>query len=141
MSPAVRTKSFRTIFFHAIPSRTILVHAILPGMVVAWVLPLTATSVWAQTAIDDVHIMTREKPMEVATAAYVANTGSSGGYAGSLIRTSVDLVLVPVSITDDYHRPVIGLDQENFQLFEGKKRQAIKHFSSEDTPISVGIII
>jgi Ca-activated chloride channel family protein len=36
---------------------------------------------------------------------------------------------------------VIGLDQENFQLFEGKKPQTIKHFSSEDTPISVGIII
>jgi Ca-activated chloride channel family protein len=60
---------------------------------------------------------------------------------GGLIRTSADLVLVPVSITDDQHNPVVGLDQANFQLFEGKKPQAIKNFSNEDAPVSVGILV
>jgi len=32
------------------------------------------------------------------------------------------------------------LDKENFEIFEGKERQAIKTFSSEDSPVSVGII-
>jgi Ca-activated chloride channel family protein len=60
---------------------------------------------------------------------------------GSLIRTSADLVMVPVTITDARNRPVVGLDQNNFQLFENKKPQQIKNFSSEDAPISVGILV
>jgi Ca-activated chloride channel family protein len=93
-----------------------------------------------QSAIDDVHIASREKPVDVAAAAYGANPAA--GYAGgALIRTSANLVMVPVSITDDYHRPVVGLDQQNFQVFEGKKAQEIKNFSSEDTPVSVGILV
>lgn len=52
----------------------------------------------------------------------------------------MDLVLVPVTITDWKDRLVIGLNKDNFQLFENKQRQEIKHFSSEDTPVSVGII-
>jgi Ca-activated chloride channel family protein len=78
--------------------------------------------------------------VDLASAAYGA--GSAGGYAGAgLIRTSVDLVLVPVTITDDYNRPVVGLNQDNFRLFEGKRAQEIKHFSSEDAPVSVGILV
>jgi Ca-activated chloride channel family protein len=59
----------------------------------------------------------------------------------TLLRTSVDLVLVPVTITDTLNRPVVGLEQGNFQLFDGKKPQEIKHFSGEDTPVSLGIIV
>jgi Ca-activated chloride channel family protein len=58
-----------------------------------------------------------------------------------VIRTSADLVLVPVTITDGFDRPVMGLDQDNFQLYENKKPQQIKHFSSEDTPVSIGLIV
>lgn len=78
--------------------------------------------------------------MDVATAGYPS--AKAGGFAGgALLRTSVNLVLVPVSITDGLNRPVLGLDAENFQLFENKKAQQIKHFSSEDIPVSVGIIV
>jgi Ca-activated chloride channel homolog len=98
------------------------------------------SSAFAQTSIDDVHIAPREKPVNLASAAYAADPAATLG-AASLIRTKVDLVLVPVTITDYLNRPVTGLDQENFQLFEGKKPQEIKHFSSEDTPVSVGIIV
>ena len=82
----------------------------------------------AQTAsIDQVHI---------ASAEY------SRPYAGGgLIRTQAELVLVPVTITDDRNRPVVGLDQDNFQLFENKKPQEIKHFTSEDVPVSIGIVV
>jgi Ca-activated chloride channel homolog len=68
--------------------------------------------------------------------------GGSHLMAGmSLIRSKVDLVMVPVTITDGLNRPVIGLEQDNFQLFEDKKPQAIKNFSTEDTPVSVGLIV
>jgi Ca-activated chloride channel homolog len=120
MTPTVRAISFRATF--------------------CCVLAFATSGALAQTGIDDVHITPREKTVEVATAAYGANS-APGGSAGSLIRTSVNLVMVPVTITDDLHRPVVGLYQENFQLFEGKKVQEIKNFSSEDTPVSVGILV
>ena len=56
------------------------------------------------------------------------------------LQVKVDLVLVPVAVTDSSGRLVTGLDKENFEIFEGKERQAIKTFSSEDSPVSVGII-
>jgi Ca-activated chloride channel family protein len=56
------------------------------------------------------------------------------------IRSKVDLVLVPVTVTDPMNRLVTGLDKENFQVFEGKDQQEVRHFSSEDAPISLGVI-
>jgi len=56
------------------------------------------------------------------------------------MKVDVDLVLVPVTITDPMNRLVTGLDRENFAVFEGKDEQVIKHFSSEDAPVSLGVI-
>src|SRR5207237_10896667 len=56
------------------------------------------------------------------------------------IKVDVNLVLVSVSIVDPLNRQVTGLDKENFEVFEGKQRQEIRHFSSEDAPVSVGAI-
>ena len=56
------------------------------------------------------------------------------------MKSEVNLVLVPVTITDPLNRLVTGLDKENFQLFEGKDQQDIRHFSSEDAPVSIGVI-
>jgi Ca-activated chloride channel family protein len=56
------------------------------------------------------------------------------------MKVDVDLVLVPVTITDPMNRLVTGLDKDNFNLFEGKDQQDIKHFSSEDAPVSLGVI-
>jgi Ca-activated chloride channel family protein len=38
------------------------------------------------------------------------------------------------------NRLVTGLDKENFSVFEGKDPQEIRHFSSEDAPVSLGVI-
>jgi Ca-activated chloride channel family protein len=56
------------------------------------------------------------------------------------MKVDVDLVLIPVTITDPMNRLVTGLEQDNFEVFEGTEKQAIKHFSSEDVPISLGVI-
>lgn len=109
------------------------------GAMVAGCLGWAATAM-SQTGLDDAHVTPRENPVDLASASYAGDPAvrlASGG----LIRSRVDLVLVPVTITDDLDRPVLGLDQDNFQLFEGKKLQAIKHFSSEDAPVSVGILV
>jgi len=56
------------------------------------------------------------------------------------MKVDVDLVLVPVTITDPMNRLVTGLEQDNFEVYEGTEKQQIKHFSSEDVPISLGVI-
>ncbi len=56
------------------------------------------------------------------------------------LRKDVDLVLVPVTITDPMNRLVTGLEKENFQLTDNGQPQQIRHFSSEDAPISLGVI-
>ena len=56
-------------------------------------------------------------------------------------RVDVDLVLVPVTITDSSNRPVLGLGKKDFTLFEGDQQQPIQYFSVEDEPISVGLIL
>jgi Ca-activated chloride channel homolog len=91
-------------------------------------------------SIEDVHVTPRAKTVDMATTAYPAARAGDFG-PGGIVRTSVNLVLVPVTITDQLHRPVVGLDQDNFQLFEGKKPQEIKNFSSEDAPVSIGILV
>ena len=56
------------------------------------------------------------------------------------IQVDVDLVLVSVSIVDPLNRQVVGLDKADFEIFEGKNKQQLRHFSSEDAPISLGAI-
>jgi VWFA-related protein len=50
------------------------------------------------------------------------------------------MVLIPVTVTDPFNRFVTGLDKENFKLFEDKKEQDILQFSSEDAPLSIGVV-
>jgi Ca-activated chloride channel family protein len=56
------------------------------------------------------------------------------------IRIDVDLVLVNVSVIDPYNRFVTGLGKEHFRIFEDEQAQSVTHFSSEDVPISVGLL-
>ena len=56
------------------------------------------------------------------------------------IRVDTTLVLIPVTVTDPMNRFVTGLEKENFKVFEDKKEQDISQFSSEDAPLSAGVI-
>ena len=56
------------------------------------------------------------------------------------IRVDSTLVLIPVTVTDPMNRFVTGLEKENFKLFEDKQAQEITQFSSEDAPLSVGVV-
>jgi len=56
------------------------------------------------------------------------------------IQVDVNMVVVNVTVTDPYDRIVTGLDQSNFQVYDEKVEQQITAFSTEDAPISVGLI-
>ncbi len=59
---------------------------------------------------------------------------------GEVIRMNVDLVLIPVTVTDPMNRLVTGLEKEDFQVYENSVQQPITSFASEDAPVSIGII-
>ena len=56
------------------------------------------------------------------------------------IRVDSTLVLIPVTVTDPLNRFVTGLDKDNFRVFEDKQEQKLLQFSSEDAPLSVGVV-
>jgi Ca-activated chloride channel family protein len=93
----------------------------------------------AQTSLNDIHVAPRE--MAPTVTGTVGSSKLIGGSILHVIKTDVKLVLVPVSVTDSTERLVTGLNVDNFQLYEGKKPQEIRHFSSEDVPVSIGIIL
>lgn len=57
-----------------------------------------------------------------------------------VLHVDVDLALVNVIVTDPYNRLVTGLDSDNFRVFEDNVEQEVITFSSEDVPISIGVI-
>ncbi|PYV80324.1 MAG: VWA domain-containing protein [Acidobacteria bacterium] len=93
----------------------------------------------AQTPdVDDIHVSPRVEPDKLEKQN--ALSGETVRTHSPLIRSKVDLVLVPVTVTDPMNRLVTGLDKDNFQIYEGKEQQDVRHFSSEDAPISLGVI-
>ncbi|HMH80679.1 MAG TPA: VWA domain-containing protein [Candidatus Acidoferrum sp.] len=59
---------------------------------------------------------------------------------GKMLHTDVDVALVNVTVTDPYNRLVTGLEPDNFRVFEDNTEQEVLTFSSEDVPISIGVI-
>jgi Ca-activated chloride channel homolog len=58
----------------------------------------------------------------------------------SNIRVDSTLVLINVTVTDPMNRFVTGLDKDFFRLWEDNNEQTIAQFSSEDAPLSVGLV-
>jgi Ca-activated chloride channel homolog len=56
------------------------------------------------------------------------------------IRIDTTLVQINVTVTDPLNRFVTGLEKEHFKLFEDKIEQKILDFSSEDAPLSIGLV-
>ncbi len=59
----------------------------------------------------------------------------------AVLRTDVNLVLVPVTVTDQLNRPVLGLESKDFLLLDEKQPQRIDYFFSEDAPMSIGLVL
>src|ERR1700745_1932825 len=93
---------------------------------------------WTQGSAEDVHITPRVQHSQPQNDQPTEDPALKT--APKPIKVDVNLVLVSVSIVDPLNRQVTGLDKENFEVFEDKQRQEIRHFSSEDAPISVGAI-
>jgi Ca-activated chloride channel family protein len=57
------------------------------------------------------------------------------------VAVDVDIVLIPATVTNQLGQYVSGLEKEHFQVYEDKVEQSITYLSTEDTPMSLGIIL
>lgn len=102
-------------------------------VVFACVISSLSVSTTAQSAAD-VHITPRQVTGEMA-----GDAGAARVHLRSIVK-EVNLVLVPVTVTNYMGHPVTGLEKENFVVYEGQAKQTVQYFFSEDAPVSVGIL-
>jgi VWFA-related protein len=102
------------------------------GLLISAILVSLPVVAWGADEVPvnpKVTIEPRAKPQENKTPSPHAN-----------IRIDTTMVLIPVTVTDALNRFVTGLERENFKVFEEKKEQEIVSFTSEDAPLSVGLV-
>lgn len=87
---------------------------------------------------DPVHITPRTR---VEKSAEAPDLPLAGSQHSTPMRVDVNIVLVPVTVVDAANHPVTSLEKQNFTLFEAGKPQALRYFSIEDSPISVGVLL
>ena len=111
---------------HAIPSCLL---RVLLAVLCLW-LPATAQ----ENPLDQVNT---QAPVKAPQA-----HGAVEAPGSSLPRLHVEanLVLVPMTVTDPMNRLVTGLESPNFEIFDNNTGQAIKSFSTEDTPVTIGVV-
>lgn len=57
------------------------------------------------------------------------------------LKVDVDLVMLPVTVTDELNHPILGLHQQDFAVYDQDEQQQIRYFSADDSPISIGLIL
>lgn len=57
------------------------------------------------------------------------------------MRVDADLVLINALVTDRQGRVITGLDASKFRLWEDGKEQTVRSCVSEDSPVSIGLIL
>jgi Ca-activated chloride channel family protein len=57
------------------------------------------------------------------------------------LHVNVDMVVLRATTQDRKNTPVSGLEKSDFQVYEDGVLQSIKHFSHEDVPVTVGLVI
>jgi Ca-activated chloride channel family protein len=110
-------------------------------------LPLFSTPAAAQatdSSSQEANVKPKDdaKPADTRPAKSDVKKNTAGAPVKPLqgLHLDVDLALVNVTVTDPYNRLVTGLDPDNFRVYEDNIEQEVVTFSSEDVPISIGVI-
>jgi VWFA-related protein len=56
------------------------------------------------------------------------------------IRVDVNMVLIPVTVTDPLGKPVLGLSPDFFHIFEDGVEQMVTRVVNQDAPLSMGLV-
>lgn len=80
-----------------------------------------------------------------ATWLVAVGLGAIGAPGSSLqsqiFKSTTDLVSVTATVLDKKGVPVLGLEKQDFTLFEDGKPQEVTFFTAEEQPISVAIVV
>jgi Ca-activated chloride channel homolog len=101
------------------------------GLICGSLLVFWLTSALGQTELSSASARLNTTPS-------VSPTNDSKGHP---LKKETDLVLANATVVDSYGRVVAGLDANDFRIFEDGVEQAISTFSSEDVPVSIGIVL
>ncbi len=84
----------------------------------------------------------RPAPKPAEAPGSVSAPAAAGSREGRVPKLSVtaNLVLVPMTVTDPLNRLVTGLEKENFEVYDNSVGQVIKTFSTQDAPVTIGIV-
>jgi len=96
-----------------------------------------------ENPLDNAHTPTKPEPPKVPAGEVITGrdvTEKGALRPGATLRVEANLVLVPMTVTDDQNRLVTGLERENFYIYENNLPQTIRTFSTDDAPISVGVV-
>lgn len=113
-----------------------------PSVLPLLVLILATTLVWSQSPEpgNAVPHRTYEAPGTQSETVHIDGVPKLDAHVNPL-RINVDLALVSVAVLDDMNHVITGLKKDAFTLFENGVEQEIQQFSTEDGPISVGLIL
>ncbi|MBS1816232.1 MAG: VWA domain-containing protein [Acidobacteria bacterium] len=113
-----------------------------PGMrsiiqhgVVVMMLALSCAAGAQENPLGNVHTeppVPATKPADPAAGRVLPRTPT--------IHVESNLVLVPMTVTDERNRLVTGLERDNFYIYDNNVPQAISTFSTDDAPVSIGVI-
>ena len=91
--------------------------------------------------LTTVNVNLAAQQLPLATSGTEQNSPSQAVIQSRPMRVDVELALVNVTVTDVHNHPIIGLHQDSFRLFEDNIEQEMIYFSSEDVPVSLGLIL
>src|SRR5205085_10106797 len=57
------------------------------------------------------------------------------------VSTSAELGVLPVAVSDKQGRVVADVSRDRFTVFDNGRRQEVALFSTEDTPVTVGLVM
>lgn len=58
-----------------------------------------------------------------------------------VIKIDTELVLIPAQITDKKGKPILGIKQSEFKIFENDVEQEIAYFSGDEQPFTVALVL
>src|SRR6185437_3465313 len=85
--------------------------------------------------LDKVHVEP-PAPKPVPQPTLIDGKAGLTARANAKYQVNVNLVLIPLTVTDPMDRLVTGLEKDNFQIYDEKDPQRIQSFSTEDAPVS-----
>lgn len=123
-------------------------HLVLPVhcLIACVAIPLAANVTVHGRSVNEIHPDAIRQIQSNVPGAWAGQIPTSADKPSEKLQTKpisveVNLVLVPVTVTDGSNRPVIGLHKNSFELLDAGRQQKIQFFSLEDEPLSVALVL